>query len=167
MEHRCQFWRESARLQDQCGSDTTKTLTPSSPPSTAEATAEDLGQSLESTLSAYTLHGSDGTVNTASETELAVSLKCRAPGSIENSSTTIALSPLTGNQEEMYGLESPILQMPCKDAKLRPLPTHCGETRAERAKATKPTMSVRRLTPTECETLQGFPSGWTVPDIEL
>ena len=28
------------------------------------------------------------------------------------------------------------------------------------------TMSVRRLTPTECETLQGFPRGWTVPDTE-
>lgn len=25
---------------------------------------------------------------------------------------------------------------------------------------------VRRLTPTECETLQGFPKGWTVPAIE-
>jgi site-specific DNA-cytosine methylase len=25
-------------------------------------------------------------------------------------------------------------------------------------------LSVRRLTPTECETLQGFPKGWTVPD---
>ena len=27
--------------------------------------------------------------------------------------------------------------------------------------------SVRRLTPTECETLQGFPKGWTVPATEL
>jgi site-specific DNA-cytosine methylase len=27
--------------------------------------------------------------------------------------------------------------------------------------------SVRRLTPVECEILQGFPSGWTVPGIEL
>ena len=26
---------------------------------------------------------------------------------------------------------------------------------------TKPTMQVRRLTPTECERLQGFPDGWT------
>lgn len=25
------------------------------------------------------------------------------------------------------------------------------------------TMSVRRLTPTECETLQGFPKDWTLP----
>ena len=27
--------------------------------------------------------------------------------------------------------------------------------------------SVRRLTPTECEVLQGFPKGWTLPDTEL
>jgi len=27
-------------------------------------------------------------------------------------------------------------------------------------------LSVRRLTPTECEVLQAFPKGWTVPDIE-
>ena len=27
-------------------------------------------------------------------------------------------------------------------------------------------MTVRRLTPTECETLQAFPKGWTLPDIE-
>jgi site-specific DNA-cytosine methylase len=28
-------------------------------------------------------------------------------------------------------------------------------------------LSVRRLTPTECETLQGFPKGWTLPDTAL
>lgn len=28
-------------------------------------------------------------------------------------------------------------------------------------------MSVRRLTPVECEILQGFPKGWTVPGIAL
>jgi hypothetical protein len=26
-----------------------------------------------------------------------------------------------------------------------------------------PLLCVRRLTPTECETLQGFPPGWTIP----
>jgi site-specific DNA-cytosine methylase len=28
---------------------------------------------------------------------------------------------------------------------------------------TLPTIRVRRLTPTECERLQGFPDGWTIP----
>jgi site-specific DNA-cytosine methylase len=32
---------------------------------------------------------------------------------------------------------------------------------------TTPIWLVRRLTPTECETLQGFPKGWTVPDTEV
>lgn len=27
-----------------------------------------------------------------------------------------------------------------------------------------PELGVRRLTPTECERLQGFPDGWTIPD---
>lgn len=63
---------------------------------------------------AYTLHGSNKTVSTATETEIAGSVRTKAPGSIENSSTTIAL--------------------------------HFG---------------VRRLTPVECERLQGFPDHYT------
>ncbi|HEY0308931.1 MAG TPA: DNA (cytosine-5-)-methyltransferase [Acidobacteriaceae bacterium] len=39
---------------------------------------------------AFTLHGSDGTVSAASSTDIAGSVRTRAPGSIENSSTTIA-----------------------------------------------------------------------------
>jgi DNA (cytosine-5)-methyltransferase 1 len=52
---------------------------------------------------AFTLHGSDETANTASSTEVAGSLRTRAPGSIENSSTTAVLqgqsvaSPLTAS----------------------------------------------------------------------
>jgi DNA (cytosine-5)-methyltransferase 1 len=66
---------------------------------------------------AFTLHGSDGTVETASVTEVAGSLRTRAPGSIENSSTTAVL------QQQM---------------------------------------AVRRLTPRECERLQGFPDDYTL-----
>src|SRR6202020_2520857 len=40
---------------------------------------------------AFTLHGSDGTVSAASSTDVAGSLRTRAPGSIENSSTTAVL----------------------------------------------------------------------------
>ena len=63
----------------------------------------------------YTVHGTNKTARTASETEIAGSIRTKPPGSQENSSTTIALSQ----------------------------------------------MGVRRLTPTECERLQGFPDGWT------
>jgi DNA (cytosine-5)-methyltransferase 1 len=64
---------------------------------------------------AFTLHGADKTVSTATETELAGSIRTKPPGSIENSSTTIALQA----------------------------------------------SAVRRLTPVECERLQGFPDDYT------
>ena len=47
-------------------------------------------------------------------------------------------------------------------------PCNSAATREEMMnKMAKLTMSVRRLTPTECETLQAFPKGWTLPDTEL
>jgi hypothetical protein len=46
-------------------------------------------------------------------------------------------------------------------------PCNSAATREEMMnKMAKLTMSVRRLTPTECETLQAFPKGWTLPDTE-
>jgi DNA (cytosine-5)-methyltransferase 1 len=68
------------------------------------------------TAVAFTLHGADKTVSTATPTDLAGSIRTKPPGSIENSSTTIALSH----------------------------------------------MQVRRLTPRECERLQGFPDDYTL-----
>ena len=65
---------------------------------------------------AFTLHGSDGTTSTATPTDVAGSVRTKAPGSIENSSTTVA----------------------------------------QRG------MAVRRLTPRECERLQGFPDDYTL-----
>ncbi|MGA8940320.1 MAG: DNA (cytosine-5-)-methyltransferase [Acidobacteriaceae bacterium] len=65
---------------------------------------------------AFTLHGSDGTASTASPTDTAGSVRTKAPGSIENSSTTVAQQG----------------------------------------------MAVRRLTPRECERLQGFPDDYTL-----
>jgi DNA (cytosine-5)-methyltransferase 1 len=64
---------------------------------------------------AFTLHGADKTISTATETEVVGSIRTRAPGSIENSSTTVALQG----------------------------------------------MQVRRLTPRECERLQGLDDDWT------
>jgi DNA (cytosine-5)-methyltransferase 1 len=64
---------------------------------------------------AFTLHGSDGTASTATPTDVAGSVRTKPPGSIENSSTTIAQQG----------------------------------------------MAVRRLTPRECERLQGVPDDYT------
>jgi DNA (cytosine-5)-methyltransferase 1 len=65
---------------------------------------------------AFTIHGSNGTTSTATETEVASSIRTKPPGSIENSSTTVALM----------------------------------------------NWAVRRLTPRECERLQGFPDDHTL-----
>jgi DNA (cytosine-5)-methyltransferase 1 len=65
---------------------------------------------------AFTLHGSDGTASTATPTDVAGSIRTKAPGSIENSSTTVAQQG----------------------------------------------MAVRRLTPRECERLQGFTDDYTL-----
>ena len=64
---------------------------------------------------AFTIHGTDKTASVASETETAGCIRTKPPGSIENSSTTVAL-----------------------------------------------TTAVRRLTPRECERLQGFPDDYTL-----
>lgn len=96
---------------------------------------------------AFTLHGSDGTASAASSTEIAGSLRTRAPGSIENSSTTAVLqeqsvaSPLTAS----YGK-----QVDSSD-------TSSGPPNLLRSQ-----MAVRRLTPRECERLQGFPDDYTL-----
>jgi DNA (cytosine-5)-methyltransferase 1 len=96
---------------------------------------------------AFTLHGSDGTASAASSTEIAGSLRTRAPGSIENSSTTAVLqeqsvaSPLTAS----YGK-----QVDRSD-------TSSGPPNLLRSQ-----MAVRRLTPRECERLQGFPDDYTL-----
>jgi DNA (cytosine-5)-methyltransferase 1 len=96
---------------------------------------------------AFTLHGSDGTTTIASSTDVAGSLRTRAPGSIENSSTTAVLqeqsvaSPLTAS----YGK-----QVDSSDAS-------SGSPNLLHAP-----MAVRRLTPRECERLQGFPDDYTL-----
>jgi DNA (cytosine-5)-methyltransferase 1 len=96
---------------------------------------------------AFTLHGSDGTVSAATSTEVAGSLRTRAPGSIENSSTTAVLqeqtvaSPLTAS----YGKQ-----------------VDSSDTRSGPPNLFPTQMAVRRLTPRECERLQGFPDDYTL-----
>ena len=96
---------------------------------------------------AYTLHGSDKTASAASSTDVAGSLRTRAPGSIENSSTTAVLqdqsvaSPLTAS----YGK-----QIDSSDISSGP------------PNLLRSQMAVRRLTPRECERLQGFPDDYTL-----
>jgi DNA (cytosine-5)-methyltransferase 1 len=96
---------------------------------------------------AVTLHGSDRTASTASYTEISTSLGARAPGGIENSATTAVLqelpvaSPLTAS----YGKQ-----------------IDSSDTGTGPPNLLQSLMAVRRLTPRECERLQGFPDDYTL-----
>lgn len=100
---------------------------------------------------AFTLHGSDGTTSAASPTEVAGSLRTRAPGSIENSSTTAVLQeqPVawSGELTASTGIAG-TLQRGGEGGRVDGVMT--------------PQMAVRRLTPRECERLQGFPDDYTL-----
>jgi DNA (cytosine-5)-methyltransferase 1 len=96
---------------------------------------------------AITLHGSDGTATIASSTDIAGSLRTRAPGSIENSSTTAIL------QEQSVASLQP-------DSCSKQIDS--SNTSSGSPNLIHPPMAVRRLTPRECERLQGFPEDYTL-----
>jgi DNA (cytosine-5)-methyltransferase 1 len=100
---------------------------------------------------AFTLHGNDGTTGTASPTEVAGSVRTRAPGSIENSSTTAVLQeqPVAWSGELTASTDvAGTLQRGGEGGRVDGVMT--------------PQMAVRRLTPRECERLQGFPDDYTL-----
>jgi DNA (cytosine-5)-methyltransferase 1 len=96
---------------------------------------------------AVTLHGSDGTASTASYTEISTSLSARAPGGIENSATTAVLQELP--------VASPLTASYGKQA-------DSSDTSSGPPDLLHSQMAVRRLTPRECERLQGFPDDYTL-----
>jgi DNA (cytosine-5)-methyltransferase 1 len=100
---------------------------------------------------AFTLHGSDGTASSASSTEVAGSLRTRAPGSIENSSTTAVL------QEQSIAWSGELTASIDVAGTLQ----RGGEGGRPDGVMTQQ-MAVRRLTPRECERLQGFPDDYTL-----
>jgi DNA (cytosine-5)-methyltransferase 1 len=96
---------------------------------------------------AFTLHGSDDTASIASPTEVAGSLRTRAPGSIENSSTTAVMQevPVASTLTASFGKQ-----------------VDSSDTSTAPPNLLRPQMAVRRLTPSECERLQGFPDDYTL-----
>jgi DNA (cytosine-5)-methyltransferase 1 len=100
---------------------------------------------------AFTLHGSDGTTRAASSTDVTGSLRTRAPGSIENSSTTAVL------QEQSVAWSGELTASTDVAGTLQ----RGGEGGRVDGVMT-PQMAVRRLTPRECERLQGFPDDYTL-----
>jgi DNA (cytosine-5)-methyltransferase 1 len=100
---------------------------------------------------AFTLHGSDGTASAASSTDIAGSLRTRAPGTIENSSTTAVLQGQSVAWSGELTASTDIagtLQRGGDGGRVDGVMT--------------PKMAVRRLTPRECERLQGFPDDYTL-----
>jgi DNA (cytosine-5)-methyltransferase 1 len=96
---------------------------------------------------AVTLHGSDGTANIASYTEISTSLGARAPDGVENSATTAVLQELP--------VASPLTASYGKQA-------DSSDTSNGPPNLLHSQMAVRRLTPRECERLQGFPDDYTL-----
>jgi site-specific DNA-cytosine methylase len=84
---------------------------------------------------------------------------------------------LTGGEHQSYSLNNMSLlssvDTPKELTVTPPMPLSQHRSSADPAEASQPlspqdttptgTSSVRRLTPTECERLQGFPDGWTIP----
>jgi len=104
------------------------------------------------------LHGSDGTVNTASYTEVSNALLSRAPSGIQNSTTTAVMQPIVvaafkgGQGSAAGGIGYSENIAPTLSA---------GNSGTNRTPTLLQQMAVRRLTPRECERLQGFPDDYT------
>jgi DNA (cytosine-5)-methyltransferase 1 len=156
-----------------------------------------------------TLHGSDGTVETATFTDLASALRARPPGMIENSTTTAVLHPEvahtlrgdgfdasedgTGRGTPLIPVYAPEITAPIMarssrsgaqtnspgynaDQQLVAVPdladpisasegktyTHEGKGNFRTHNVVPQQSAVRRLTPRECERLQGFPDDYTL-----
>jgi len=107
---------------------------------------------------AYTLHGSrEGTQAVASPTDTVGTIREGTGTAIQNSSTTVALSevaqPLRSNP---HNNSDPSMEATMHVLSLSPsLPVSSSPSLATQWR-------VRRLTPEECEMLQGFPVGYTL-----
>lgn len=106
---------------------------------------------------AYNIHGTPATSG-ASETQVHSALRARAPGGSENSTATVIAQPIDpvryggSNQDTLHdasGVHSTL-----------PAGTH--NNGGSYTKTVDAQMHVRRLTPRECERLQGFPVDYTL-----
>lgn len=94
----------------------------------------------------YTIHGTPAT-SIASKSSIAQSLRARVPGGIENSSSTVVMQ-LGHTKSNGLGVAQTGV-------------AYTLESTQSSGQAIHNSSSVRRLTPLECERLQGFPDNWT------
>lgn len=92
-----------------------------------------------------TIHGTDGCKSIASFSDTAQCLRARTPGLLDNSSTTIVAFQSSQSGVRLNEVHATLDSNNCPRR-------HNGALVG---------MQVRRLTPTECERLQGFPDGHT------
>ena len=135
-----------------------------------------------------TIHGTNGTATVASYTDTAQCLRARAPGFLDNSSTTVGQQPVPFDTTQITsatnrsntrpgdtcytlakGAHAPAIAF-SEIAACRLSATGAGfltgneQMSIEQNVAgvgTPSGLKVRRLTPEECEALQGFPRGYT------
>jgi DNA (cytosine-5)-methyltransferase 1 len=100
-----------------------------------------------------TLHGTDGTASVASFTDLSSSLRSRIPSGVENSTTTAVMQPVA------FCETADCLTSAYGTKWNGNASADNGSLFAAQPEATA--MQVRRLTPEECEALQGFPRSYT------
>lgn len=100
-----------------------------------------------------TIHGTDKTAKIASYTDIAGSLRTKPPGSQENSSTTAVLAFTERTRAEGRNLET--------QDELAYALTNPGSGGRTHSRQIAGAFGVRRLTPLECERLQGYPDLWT------
>ena len=134
-----------------------------------------------------TIHGTDPTVQkVASYDDVAQCLRARTPGNIDNSSTTVVQQPVPFDTTQITSAANysrpqpgdpchpPAIAFAIQAGALRTNPNsgpdgvgvqadhaYTIEARAEVQAVTSKGMAVRRLTPEECEALQGFPRSYS------
>jgi DNA (cytosine-5)-methyltransferase 1 len=115
-----------------------------------------------------TIHGTDGTTSVASYSDVSSCLRARDPGRRDNSTTTVALHPLAFDADHVGPAIAFEPRYYLRDNKTGGAPSGLAclsATNAQRAGDAAPHVAtayrVRRITPEECEALQGFPSGHT------
>lgn len=130
-----------------------------------------------------TIHGTDGTVNVASYTDVASCLRARDPGRRDNSTSTVIQQPVAFDTTQITSAanrSNPKPGDPChplaagahapavvafgwQNAAAQGMPVDIIAPTLDKSKhpATATATAVRRLMPVECERLQGFPDGHT------
>lgn len=83
-----------------------------------------------------------------------------------HSAPTATTNPTPQDEEERMTSISSLSRKTSAEKSELAESAHSSPVEAEKQGKDTPLLSVRRLTPTECEILQGFPKGWTVPDTE-